>query len=39
MAQDSLYAIKLKWWNWKDKDKSGIKNHSCKYSKSNIKVI
>lgn len=22
---------KLKWWNWKDRDKSGIKNHLCKY--------
>lgn len=22
---------KLKWWSWKDSDKSGIKNHLCKY--------
>lgn len=22
---------KLKWWFWKDKDKSGIKNHVCAY--------
>ena len=25
---------KLKWWNWKDKDKSGIKNHLCKHKRS-----
>ena len=25
---------KLKWWNWKDGDKSGIKNHLCKYRRS-----
>lgn len=24
---------KLKWWHWKDKDKSGIKNHDCAYRK------
>jgi hypothetical protein len=22
---------KLKWWNWKDADRSGIKNHKCTY--------
>ena len=37
-AEGGLDPEKLKWWNWKDKDKSGIKNHSCKYRKSNIKA-
>ena len=22
---------KLKWWNWKDADRGGIKNHKCTY--------
>lgn len=30
-AEGGRNPEKLKWWNWKDKDKSGIKNHVCKY--------
>lgn len=30
-AQGGRDPEKLKWWNWKDKNKSGIKNHVCKH--------
>lgn len=30
-AEGGKDSEKLKWWNWKDKDKSGIKNHTCIY--------
>lgn len=33
-AEGGLNPEKLKWWNWKDKDKNGLKNHLCRYRKS-----
>ena len=32
-AEGGRELEKLKWWNWKDKDSSGRKNHICNYKK------
>lgn len=34
-AEGGRDSEKLKWWNWKDIDKSGIKNHKCVYRQRN----
>lgn len=36
-AEGGRDSEKLKWWNWKDKNRSGIKNHKCVYRQSDKK--